>query len=137
MSGPCKICGSPLDGDTALLPACANLLRWVRGYFAHVPGLELHIRPQTTFKDLGADSLDWMNWLVEAEDKLGIAIPDPDAEKLITVGEFLRYLRAQGASWACDDHIRLEDKSQLLSHLRLGEGASRSSVITSLTVRLE
>ena len=108
MSGLCQICGSPLAGDVALCPKCADLLGWVRSYFAHVPGLETHIKPHTTFKDLGADSLDWMNWLVEAEEKLGIVIPDRDAEKLNTVGQFLSYLRAKGASWARDDYIRLK-----------------------------
>jgi acyl carrier protein len=40
-----------------------------------------------------------MSWLLEAEQKLGIDIPDKDAEKLRTVGQFVRYLRARGASY--------------------------------------
>jgi acyl carrier protein len=63
-----------------------------------VPGLEAQIAPETTFIDLGADSLDWMDWLLEAEDKLGTTIPDRDAEGLHTVGQFLRYLRIRGAA---------------------------------------
>ena len=107
----CQICGDVAPGEAvAHCPECAHLLRWVRGYFAHVPGLETHIRPETTFRDLGADSLDWMDWLVEAEGKLGIKIPDEDAGELNTVGEFLRYLRARGASWPSDYDIRLRQK---------------------------
>jgi hypothetical protein len=45
------------------------LLGWVRGYFAHVPGLAAEIIPETTFLDLGAD---WMDWLFEAKSTLGI-----------------------------------------------------------------
>lgn len=60
--------------------------------------------------DPGVESLDWMNWIVEAEEKLGIAIPDEDVEALSTVGQFLRYLRARNASWASNDDIRLAQK---------------------------
>ena len=73
-------------------------------------GLDKQVTQQTTFNDLGTDSLDWMNWLLEAEEKLGIAIPERAAERLQTVGQFIKYLRAQGASWTSDDDIQLKQK---------------------------
>ena len=64
MPATCSICGGVVVDGTALCHECAELLRWVRGYFAHVSGLDMQITPQTLFNDLGADSLDWMNWLL-------------------------------------------------------------------------
>jgi acyl carrier protein len=110
MPATCSICGDVVADGAAHCQECAQLLRWVRGYFAHVSGLDMQITPQTAFNDLGADSLDWMNWLLEAEEKLGIAIPDRDVERLRTVGQFIQILRARGASWAPDDDIRLKTK---------------------------
>ena len=110
MPEKCSICGDVVADGTSPCQEYAELPRWVRGYFAHVCGLDVQITPQTTFGDLGADSLDWMNWLLEAEEKLGVAIPDRDAERLQTVGQFIQYLRARGASWAPDDDIRLKKK---------------------------
>jgi hypothetical protein len=49
------------------------LLRWVRGYFSHVPGPAAQIIPETTFLDWGANCLDWMDWPFEAKYKLVVA----------------------------------------------------------------
>lgn len=43
-------------------------------------------------EDLGADSLDTVEMIMEFEDEFGIEIPDEDAEQLSTVGESLTYL---------------------------------------------
>jgi acyl carrier protein len=42
--------------------------------------------------DLGADSLDVVELVMEIEEEFGIAIPDADAEKIQTVGEAIRYV---------------------------------------------
>ncbi len=43
-------------------------------------------------EDLGADSLDTVELIMEFEDEFGIEISDEDAEKISTVGEAIRYL---------------------------------------------
>ena len=42
--------------------------------------------------DLGADSLDQVELVMDFEDKFEIDIPDEDAEKMRTVGEAISYL---------------------------------------------
>lgn len=46
--------------------------------------------------DLGADSLDIVELVMAVEEEFGIEIPDEDAEKLKTVGDFCGYLQAKG-----------------------------------------
>jgi acyl carrier protein len=43
-------------------------------------------------EDLGADSLDIVELVMEFEKEFNIDIPDEDAEKLRTVGEAVQYL---------------------------------------------
>ena len=43
-------------------------------------------------EDLGADSLDTVELIMEFEDEFGIEISDEDAEKISTVGEAIVYL---------------------------------------------
>lgn len=43
-------------------------------------------------EDLGADSLDTVEMIMEFEDEFGIEIPDEDAEDLTTVSESINYL---------------------------------------------
>jgi acyl carrier protein len=46
-------------------------------------------------EDLGADSLDTVELVMEFEKEFNIDIPDEDAEKLRTVGDALSYLRSK------------------------------------------
>lgn len=45
--------------------------------------------------DLGADSLDTVELIMEFEKEFDITIPDEDAEKIATVGDAYDYLNAQ------------------------------------------
>ena len=47
--------------------------------------------------DLGADSLDIVELVMEFEKELNIDIPDEDAEKLRTVGDAIAYLNTKVA----------------------------------------
>ena len=42
--------------------------------------------------DLGADSLDTVELIMEFEEEFGIEIPDEDAEKMTTVGAAVDYI---------------------------------------------
>ncbi len=42
--------------------------------------------------DLGADSLDTVELIMEFEKEFEISIPDEDAEKIVTVGDAVTYL---------------------------------------------
>ena len=54
--------------------------------------------PEASFiEDLGADSLDIVELVMEFEKEFGIDIPDEDAEKLRTVGDAVAYLEAKVA----------------------------------------
>ena len=49
-------------------------------------------------EDLGADSLDIVELVMEFEKEFNIDIPDEDAEKLRTVGDAIGYLNSKTAS---------------------------------------
>jgi len=51
------------------------------------------ITRETSFvNDLGADSLDTVELVMEFEDEFDLDIPDEDAEKIQTVGEAIDYI---------------------------------------------
>ncbi len=45
--------------------------------------------------DLGADSLDTVELIMEFEKEFDVSIPDEQAEKITTVGQAIDYLEAQ------------------------------------------
>ena len=56
---------------------------------------EKEITPEASFtNDLGADSLDTVELIMEFEKEFNIAIPDDQAEKIGTVGDAIAYIEA-------------------------------------------
>ena len=56
---------------------------------------EAEVTPTAEFsKDLGADSLDTVELIMEFEKEFGITIPDEDAEKITTVGDAISYIES-------------------------------------------
>jgi len=54
---------------------------------------EKEVTPEASFtNDLGADSLDTVELIMEFEKEFNIAIPDDQAEKISTVGEAISYI---------------------------------------------
>ncbi|WP_104747631.1 acyl carrier protein [Helicobacter cetorum] len=43
-------------------------------------------------KDLGADSLDVVELIMALEEKFGIEIPDEEAEKIVNVGDVVKFI---------------------------------------------
>src|SRR5262245_55261078 len=106
----CSVCDAPLDaagGETCA--ECHELLRWFRSYFADVPKLDLlTITPRTRFgRDLGLDSLDYVNWVLEAESVFGVRISYRDADRMHTVRDYLSRLRRDGARWLPNQDIEI------------------------------
>ncbi len=58
------------------------------------------VTPETSFvNDLGADSLDTVELVMELEEEFDISIPDDAAEKIQTVGQAIDFIeKAQAAS---------------------------------------
>ena len=56
---------------------------------------EKEVTPTASFtNDLGADSLDTVELIMEFEKEFNIAIPDDQAEKIGTVGQAVAYIEA-------------------------------------------
>ena len=54
---------------------------------------EAEVKPEASFtNDLGADSLDTVELIMEFEKEVGISIPDDKAEKIGTVGDAIAYI---------------------------------------------
>ncbi|EQE00040.1 acyl carrier protein [Helicobacter pylori] len=51
------------------------------------------VTPEAEFvKDLGADSLDVVELIMALEEKFNIEIPDEQAEKIVNVGDVVKYI---------------------------------------------
>ncbi len=56
---------------------------------------EAQIRPGASFSDdLGVDSLDVFELIIEIENVFHISVPSEDAEKLTTPGKLIDYVKA-------------------------------------------
>jgi len=59
------------------------------------------VTEETSFiNDLGADSLDTVELVMELEDEFDLNIPDEEAEKIKTVGDAIKYI---------DEHMKKKD----------------------------
>lgn len=56
------------------------------------------LKPEATFQDMKADSLDMVQVLVALEDEFGIEIPDEDAQKFKNFGDFVKYVEDKVAA---------------------------------------
>ena len=57
---------------------------------------ESEMKLEASFKDdLGADSLDVVELVMELEDEFDMEISDDDAEKIATVGDAVNYIQAK------------------------------------------
>ncbi len=57
---------------------------------------ETEVTPEASFtQDLGADSLDTVELIMEFEKEFDLSIPDEQAEKIQTVGQAIEYIESQ------------------------------------------
>jgi acyl carrier protein len=92
----CSICGkqSAVDpsfpGGDSTCPSCGHLLWWFRDRLG-LDSEPIHV-DSLLLDDLGADSLDLVELVMEIEQEFGIAIPDEEAERIRTVSDAIRYI---------------------------------------------
>jgi len=75
--------------------AMATVEERVKKIIAEQLGVEEdEVTPEASFvEDLGADSLDTVELVMALEEEFEIEIPDEDAEKILTVGKALEYIK--------------------------------------------
>lgn len=57
---------------------------------------ESEVKLEASFReDLGADSLDVVELVMELEDEFDMEISDEDAEKIVTVGDAIKYIESK------------------------------------------
>ncbi len=71
----------------------------VRAIIAEQLGVKLEeVTDGASFvEDLGADSLDTVELVMALEEEFGIEIPDEDAEKMVKVGDAIKYIETKSA----------------------------------------
>ena len=64
------------------------------------------IKPEAHFvNDLGADSLDTVELIMEFEEEFGVEIPDDDAENITTVGSAVDYIEKNHVEKPAVDYV--------------------------------
>lgn len=75
-------------------PRCGQLLWW----FQHRLSRDADIAPEritlsSSFaEDIGVESLDIVEMVMELEEEFGVTIPDEEAERIKTVADAIRYI---------------------------------------------
>ncbi len=74
-----------------------NLFETIRAVIAEQLEIDAsQVTPEAKFvKDLGVDSLDIVELIMALEERFGIEIPDEQAEKIVNVGDVMRYIEKQ------------------------------------------
>jgi acyl carrier protein len=74
----------------------AEIIARVQGIIAEKLSVNpADVTPDKSFtNDLGADSLDTVELIMEFEKEFGISIPDDQAEKISTVGDAIEYIQS-------------------------------------------
>lgn len=81
------------SGDSCC-PNCGQLLWWFRDRLSR----QARVAPEqitlsSSFSDdIGADSLDIVELVMELEEEFGVTIPDEEAERIKTVADAIRYI---------------------------------------------
>jgi len=102
----CPLCGAEAaieysQAGDASCPNCGSLLWGKEAVYARMKRIiaeQLGVDPdkvtgETSFvNDLGADSLDTVELVMELEEEFDIDIPDGAAEKMQTIGDVIRFI---------------------------------------------
>lgn len=96
----CPVCGNSSavepsypEGDSCC-PTCGQLLWWFRDRLSR----DAHLAPETItlsslfINDIGANSVDMVELVMELEEEFDITIPHEDTEQIHTVADAVRYI---------------------------------------------
>ncbi|WRB96710.1 acyl carrier protein [Helicobacter pylori] len=74
-----------------------NLFETIQAVIAEQLNIDAsQVTPEAKFvKDLGVDSLDIVELIMALEERFGIEISDEQAEKIVNVGDVMRYIEKQ------------------------------------------
>lgn len=89
-SKTCAVEPSYPGGDSCC-PSCGELLWWFRDRVAQYVGAE-QIGLSTSFLDIGADSLDVVELIMELEETFDIQVPEDVAQRIRTVADAIRFI---------------------------------------------
>jgi acyl carrier protein len=96
----CPVCGKTCavepsyPGGDACCPRCGQLLWWFRDRLSR----DTRFAPERiTFfssfaEDIGVDSLDIVELVMELDEEFEVTIPDDEAERIKTVADAIRYI---------------------------------------------
>ncbi|WP_238700560.1 acyl carrier protein, partial [Helicobacter pylori] len=74
-----------------------NLFETIQAVIAEQLEIDVsQVTPEAKFvKDLGVDSLDVLELIMALEERFGVEISDEQAEKIVNVGDVMRYIEKQ------------------------------------------
>ena len=81
-------------GGDSCCPSCGQLLWWFRDRLSR----QARVAPEritlcSSFsEDIGADSLDIVELVMELEEEFGVTIPDAEADRIKTVADAIRFI---------------------------------------------
>ena len=109
MPSECPLCGASSNiefsepAQDAPCPNCGHLL-WASNQLVHEVSQRYEdalgtspgsINSSTRFSDLGADSLDIVEMVMDLEEEYDVSIPEDVAKNLLTVRDAVRYIQDQ------------------------------------------
>jgi acyl carrier protein len=96
----CPVCGktsaveTSYPGGDSCCPSCGQLLWWFRDRLSRDAGITPEqITLSSSFTEqIGADSLDIVELVMELEEEFDLTISDDEAEQIKTVADAIRYI---------------------------------------------
>jgi acyl carrier protein len=98
----CEVCGKvsavepSYPGGDSCCPNCGQLLWWFRDRLSRDTGVARErITLSTSFNDIGEDSLDVVESIMELEEEFDVTIPSDAADRIKTVADAIRFIEEQ------------------------------------------
>ncbi|MCC8152521.1 MAG: acyl carrier protein [Lachnospiraceae bacterium] len=72
------------------------MLERIRSMIAETFDMDMDdIKPESTWEDIGLDSLDMVDIVIDIENEYDIEMPDDELENIRTVGELASYVQSK------------------------------------------